>query len=258
LYPGDFTYAQWATFMMALVRTSGLIAMAPFLGSPNIPAMAKAGLSLLIALLLTPLVTLPPASVPTQDLQFLLFCAGELLIGMILGLALRLLLTSVQIMGQLVGFQMGFAVANVVDPMSGTQVSLVAQFAYLMTLLVFLGVGGHLTLIKALADSFTLVPPGDFSFSQGLFTRMMDLAAMMFSLSVRIGAPLIGALLMTQVTMGFLAKTVPQMNILMVGFPITISIGMIFLSLVLTLLVPIMENVFGNLGPLLSGLLKAM
>jgi flagellar biosynthetic protein FliR len=87
---------------------------------------------------------------------------------------------------------------------------------------------------------------------------MMDLTAMMFSLAVRIGAPLIGALLFTQVTMGILAKTVPQMNILMVGFPLTISVGLIFLSLTLGLMVPIMENIFGNLRPIFNGLLRAM
>jgi flagellar biosynthetic protein FliR len=184
--------------------------------------------------------------------------AGEMMIGFILALSLRLIMTAAQVMGQLVGFQMGFAVANVVDPMSGAQVSVLAQFAYLVTVLVFLGVGGHLALIRALADSFTLVPPGGFGLSQNLLTRMMDLTAMMFSLAVRIGAPLIGALLFTQVTMGILAKTVPQMNILMVGFPLTISVGLIFLSLTLGLMVPIMENIFGNLRPIFNGLLRAM
>jgi flagellar biosynthetic protein FliR len=249
---------KWAVFMLVLLRASTLMVTMPFLSSNNISALVKAGFSLSLAVLLTPMVNLSPDLLPRDIPGLGILALQEVMIGGILGLSVRLLLTSVQIMGQLAGFQMGFAVANVIDPMSGGQVSILAQFVYLMTLLVLLLVGGHYFFFKALADSFTLVPPGSFGFSQSLVDQVMNLAASMFSLAIKLGAPVIGALLFTQVTLGVLAKTVPQMNILMVGFPLTVSVGIIFMSLTLIGLIPIMVNIFKNFGPMFIGLLKAM
>ena len=135
---------------------------------------------------------------------------------------------------------------------------MLAQFSYLMVILVMFAVGGHHWFFRALADSFALVPPGDFSLSRSLFDQIMKMGGDMFSVAIRLGAPVIAALLFTQVSMGILAKTVPQMNILMVGFPLTITVGLLFLSLALTLMVPLMGSTFNDLGPALVGLLKAM
>ena len=222
---------KWAVFLLVLLRTSTLLITLPFFSSQNIDNLVKAGFALSLAVLLSPVVRLDPQLLPRDLIGVGMLGLQEVMIGGILGLSVRLLMTSVQIMGQLVGFQMGFAVANVIDPMGGGQVAVLAQFVYLMTLLVMLVVGGHYYFFMALADSFVLVPPGSFAFSHSLMDQIMSLAVRMFSLAIRLGAPVIGALLFTQVTLGVLAKTVPQMNILMVGFPITISVGLIFLSL---------------------------
>jgi flagellar biosynthetic protein FliR len=252
------TYAQWAAFVLVLLRCGSLIVTLPFFGSANLPPMIKAGLCMSLALLISPLV--PPGAfrLPATMLGFVLLAAGEMMLGAILGLTVRLLMTSVQIMGQLVGFQMGFAVANVLDPVTGGQVSVLAQFCFLMAILVLFAVGGDHWFFKALADSFLLVRPGDISLSPSLFKQMVHISGEMFSLSIRLGAPVIGALLFTQVSMGILAKTVPQMNILMVGFPLTVSVGLIFLYLTMRLMIPTLAGVFRDLGPTLAGLLKAM
>lgn len=255
---GDLGINAWAAFLLVLVRCSAMVAVLPFFGSPNIPNLAKAGFSLSLALVISPVVELDPALVPRDLPAIAILAVSEVLIGAILGFAVRMLLTSVQIMGQLIGFQMGFAVANVLDPVGGGQVSVLAQFTYLMTILVFFAVGAHHWFFKALADSFVLVPPGSFGMSRGLFDQIIGQAGDMFTLALRLGAPVIGALLFTQVVMGILAKTVPQMNILIVGFPITISVGLIFLATALTLIVPIMGDKFKTLGPVFTGLLKAM
>jgi flagellar biosynthetic protein FliR len=254
----DFNYADWMGFLLVLMRSAALILTMPFLGSESLPALLKAGLSLALAVFLLPLVELDASQIPRDLWSFALLGAGEVLIGAILGLAVHIIFTSVQIMGQLAGFQMGFAVANVIDPIGGEQISVLAQFSYLMALLVFFAVGGHHWFIKALADSFALVPPGQFGMSASLYKQMMKLAGDMFALAVRLGAPVIGALLFTQVILGILAKTVPQMNILIVGFPLTISVGLFFLAMTMTMMLPAMGNLFRNLGPVLAGLLKAM
>ncbi len=254
----DATYQQWMHFLLILMRCSSLIAFLPFFGSPNIPATVKVGLSLGLAVFLFPLVKIDPAIFPTGLDQFLLLAVGEVLIGGIMALTVRLMLTAVQIMGQFAGFQMGFAVANVIDPMGGGQVSVVGQFCYIVALLTFFTVGGHHWFFLAMADSFKIVPPGDFNFSQILFDQIMSIAGDMFMVAVKIGAPVMGALLATSVTMGILAKTVPQMNILIVGMPLKIAVGLFFLSLTLGFLVSTMGDQFLGLGTVLGGLLKAM
>ncbi len=258
MFFNGLTMAQWTIFLLVLVRCAALILTLPFFGSANLPVMLKAGLSMALALVISPLIPAGAFHLPTTVPGFLFLAAGEMMLGAILGLAVRLLFTSVQIMGQLVGFQMGFAVANVLDPVSGGQVSVLAQFCFLMALLTLFAVNADHWFFKALADSFLLVRPGDITMSRSLFDQMMKLSAEMFALSIRLGAPVIAALLFTQVTMGILAKTVPQMNILIVGFPLTVSVGLIFLSLTLTMMIPTLARLFSQLGPTLAGLLKAM
>jgi len=255
---GDLSMDQWAVFLLVLLRSSAVLATMPFFSSPNLPPLLKAGLALSLAVILAPVVKIDPASLPKAPVAVALLCAGEIMIGAILGLVVRMMMTAVQIMGQLMGFQMGFAVANVLDPVTGVQISVLAQFSFLMTMLVLFVVDGHHWFFKALADSFVLVPPGGFGLSRSLFKQVMLYSGEMFSLAIRLGAPVIGALLFTQVVMGLLAKTVPQMNILIVGFPITITVGLIFLSLALGIIIPVMGQKFSSLGPVFVGLMKAM
>ena len=254
----DFNLEQWVGFLLVLMRAGALLVSLPFLSSPSIPGLVKAGLALSLAILIAPAVKLPAELLPRDLPHLALMGVGEIFIGLILGLAVRLILTAVQIMGQLAGFQMGFAVANVFDPIGGEQVSVLAQFCYLMALLTFFAVGGHLNFFAALHDSFKAVPPGQWRLTRDLFDQVMTLSSLMFSLALKIGAPVIGALIFLQVAMGVLAKTVPQMNILVVGFPLTISVGLVFLSLTLTVLVPVLTRLFTGLGPLLNHLLRAM
>lgn len=255
---GDLSYYQWAAFVLILLRCSALIVSLPFFNSQNIPNLAKAGFVLSLAIVLNGVVPVDVERFPTTTWNFALMAAAEVIIGAIIGLSVNLLLTSVRIMGQLTGFQMGFAVANVIDPMSGGQISVLAQLSFLMAILVLFTVNGHHWFFKALADSFTMLPIGKVAMTKSLFDQIIHISGQMFSLAIQLGAPIIGALLFTQVSLGILAKTVPQMNILMVGFPITITVGLIFLSLTMLVMIPMLTKIFSNLGPVLAGLLKAM
>lgn len=253
-----YTYNQWIAFLLIFLRTASLFITMPFFSSNNIPNLVKVGLSLAISFCLQPVLGISTDAYPTELIGLALLALGELMIGAIMGLILRMLLGAIQIMGQLIGFQMGFAVANVIDPMGGGQVSVLAQFCYLLAFLLFFSLNGHLLIIAALKDSFFMVPPGTFGLSQDLFNSIMGHAAEMFSLSVKMGAPVIGALLFTQVSMGVIAKTVPQMNILIVGFPFTISVGLIFLALAISTMMPLLSDAFLNLQVMQQKLLRGM
>ena len=255
---GDNTYNQWAAFLLILLRTGALFITMPFFSSNNIPVMVKAGLCLAFSFMLQPVLGISADNYPTEILGFALLATGELMIGAIMGLTVRMLFAAIQIMGQLVGFQMGLAMANVLDPMGGDQISVLGQFCYLTAMLLFFNLDGHLLLIAALKDSFFMVPPGTFSLSQDLATTVMRHAGNMFTTAMLMGAPVIGALLFTQVSMGVIAKTVPQMNILIVGFPFTISVGLIFLGLALGTMAPLLGDTFQGLQVMMQRLLRGM
>jgi flagellar biosynthetic protein FliR len=254
----NYTYNQWAAFLLIMLRTGALFTVMPFFSSNNIPVMVKAGLTLALSFMLQPALGITAHNYPTDIIGFALLASGELMIGAIMGLIVRMLMVTVQIMGQLVGFQMGFAVANVIDPMGGEQISVLSQFCYLLALLLLFNTNAHLLIISSFRDSFLLVPPGTFSISQDLFTTVMLHAGNMFALALKMGAPVIGALLFTQVAMGVIAKTVPQMNILIVGMPLTISVGFLFLALSIGTLVPIMVDVYQGIQSMMQNLLRGM
>ncbi len=137
---------------------------------------------------------------------------------------------------------MGFAIANVMDPESGAQTPIVAHMGYWIAILVFLLLNGHHILLKTLADSFSIVEVGSFGFRDGLFQNILEASGDMFTLAIKFGAPAIAALLFTSAAFGIVAKVVPQMNILIVAFPLKIVVGLFFFGLSLRVLLCLMDQ----------------
>ena len=252
----QITAEQLELFIFILLRVSAMVITIPIFGNRNVPVRAKGGLSLMIAFLLFPFIEfqLPPLEI----LSLILGMVGEVIIGIIIGLAGRLAFAGVQIAGQLIGFQMGFAVVNVFDPITSEQVSIIAQLWYLIAMLIFLAVDGHHVFLYAIAESYRIIFPLDFHFSAGLMQSIVEISKDIFIIAVKIGAPIITALLMTSIGFGLIARTVPQINILIVGFPLKIAIGLIGIGLALPLFTKIMSRFFLNFGDKLNVLLHLM
>jgi flagellar biosynthesis protein FliR len=172
----------------------------------------------------------------------------EGLIGFILGLSIKIVFASIQLAGEFAGFQMGLSMAQIVDPSSGMDATLVAQLYYFLALLVFLSVNGHHWFFRALVQSFRLLPPGGVELHEGLYRYFLSLSGKMFVIGIKIAAPVTAILILTQVAMGIVAKMVPQINILITSFPVTIGLGMIFVGLSLELLVPYLRGLFDESG----------
>jgi flagellar biosynthetic protein FliR len=224
---------QLQIFILVLIRVSVVLFLFPIFESAVIPAVIKAGLSLVVALLLVPAVAVAPARFPPTVLETGMLLVSELFIGMLLGLTVRLFLAGVQFAGQIIGFQMGFSIINVFDPQSGGQVSIIDQVSYWMVLLIFLILNGHHVLILALSESFRILAPGALVLKRGLLTMLIGLSSQMFVLGIKMAAPAIAALLFTDAAFGLSAKFAPQMNILIAAFPLKIVVGLIFFGLAL-------------------------
>lgn len=153
---------------------------------------------------------------------------------------------------------MGMSLANVMDPASSDQVPLLAQFNNLVALLIFMSINAHYWFIKALTQSYRLVPPLKVHFGGSLMEQLVQLAGNMFVIAVQVGAPVIAAMLLTSVAFGLVARTVPQMNVFIVAMPLKIGVGLLFMGFSLPYFSAFLKTIFSGLGQNILVVLKAM
>ena len=229
----------------------------PIFKSKSIPVLFKFGLALAASIILFPLLDLKAFPVLTNLGNFVVGAIGEILLGITIGMAVNLIFVGLQMAGQISGYQMGLALARVMDPSAGQQVPLLAQFFQLFAFLIFLSINAHHWFLMALADSFQLVPPFGFKISGSLVEQLIHIAGNMFVIAIKVGAPVIAALLLTSVAFGLIARTVPQMNVLFVAMPLKIIIGLLFIGFSLPYLSSFLKTVFSKLGNTIFVLMKA-
>lgn len=246
-------------FIIVLVRVGAMIMMVPTFGDASVPASVKWGLTILITLLLFPVVK--AGIPPTGDLELVplvLGIAGEIFIGVVIGFATRIIFGGIQLAGEMLGFQMGFSAASVIDPTSSVQVSVIAEFLYLMSLLLFMTVNAHHIFISAIAESYQAAPPLTIHFSGPLLQTLVTLAKDVFVIAIKISAPVMAVLLFTNVAMGLVARTVPQMNIFIVSFPLQIAVGLIFIGIAAPVFFKVAQNLFLGLAGETGMLMRLM
>jgi flagellar biosynthetic protein FliR len=165
-------------------------------------------------------------------------------IGVAMGLTIRIIFVAIEMSGELVGLQMGLGFATFFNPQTKGFTPVVGQFLGILAALTFLALDGHLQIIAVLAESFSTLPiTGDPLAANG-FKLFVDLGSKIFSAGLLLSLPPMAALLMTNLTLGILTRAAPQLNIFAVGFPITLAIGMITLALSLPYFAPVMERLF--------------
>jgi flagellar biosynthetic protein FliR len=240
----DWSIMQFQSFVLIMMRVSPILFMMPILSSSAMPNLLKISLMLAVSLLLLPLVKIDLRLFPSDPYQFGLFMIAELMVGFVLGLSINLIFAGIQLAGELAGYQMGLAMATILDPQSGMDTTLIAQFYYLLGLLIFLSIDGHHWFFRALFQSFSVLSPGEFHLKMGLYHHFLKLSAKMFIIAIKMIAPIMAVLIFTQIALGMIAKMVPQLNVLMTSFPLTICLGLIFLGLSIELLIPLLKYLF--------------
>jgi flagellar biosynthetic protein FliR len=241
-------------FVLVMVRFSGLIFTAPVLGSASFPAMGKIGLSALCAAIVTPTVPALSETLPDGMIEFSLLAIGELVIGMILGFLLTVVFAAIQVAGQIVDMLTGFGLINVFNPALETQVPVFGFFFFLIAVLYLLAIGGHRIMILALSATFKEIPLGGLILHPELLREITSIGTSMFTYGLLIAAPVAGAMLLAYLTMGILGRLVPQIQLFVVGFPITIGAGLLMVAFVmgiyLDVLGGILHRTFGDMSRL--------
>jgi flagellar biosynthetic protein FliR len=243
-------------FTLLLARVSGLVAVAPFLGERFVPVRVRALFAGTLALLLLSFSPEPPR-MPVNLVDLVVLAGGELFLGVAIGFAGRLLVQAFEMAGHVIAIQMGFAMAQVFDPMQGHSGNLLGRWMWIVGMTLFLALNGHHHLLRALGESLQLAPPGSGFPIAGITEAIVHLGGDSFVTALRIGAPAIGILLLTAVALGILARTVPQMNVFVVGFPVKIAAGITALALSLPYLLDVARREVGELVHRLSALVMA-
>ncbi|MCK4984539.1 MAG: flagellar biosynthetic protein FliR [Desulfobacterales bacterium] len=248
---------QLQMFFLIFLRVGAILMSMPIFKSKSIPVLFKFGLALAASIILFPLLDLKAFPVLANLGNFAVGAIGEILLGITIGMAVNLIFVGLQMAGQISGYQMGLALARVMDPSAGQQIPVLAQFYQLFAFLIFLTINAHHWFLIALADSFQLVPPFGFKISGSLIEQLIHIAGNMFVIAIKVGAPVIAALLLTSVAFGLIARTVPQMNVLFVAMPLKIIIGLLFIGFSLPYLSSFLKTVFSKLGNTIFVLMKA-
>ena len=254
----NWTLQQALTVVIIMTRVGPLLFLMPVTGSRRVPTQVKVLFTLMTSLVMAPVVPVAIDALPDTVLGYTLFVASEVAFGGILAIFTRFIFGAVETVGQMVGIQMGIGVAGTMDPEFGNQISLIGQFWGLLAILFFLSVNGHHLFMQTLVESFQWIAPGQMHLSEATFRGMMQGSAHMFVLAVKIMAPAGAALFFSHVAMGVIAKTVPQIPILIVALPLNIAVGLIFIGLSLGYFMPLMLKNFDMLSRVLSKLAMGM
>ena len=226
-------FDQIFVFLFILSRLTGLFVTAPILSSRSVPLRIRSLLVVALAMLVTPLYWTIPVQSPENVVLLAVFVGKEIILGMSLGLGMTILFAGLQVAGQTVAQMSALSLLDVVDPTSDNDVSVISQLFNVIALSCFLLIGGHRQVVEGLLETFQWMPPGDVHFVNGIITTLTEITAHSFSLSIRAAAPAVAALLLATIVLGLINRTLPQINILAVGFGINslVLIGTLALTL---------------------------
>jgi len=229
----SFLISRFMMFTLVLARTGALLMTAPIFGMPALPRRVRGLLAVAMSLLVTPVfinTSIPPVE-NTIDYGRLL--ASEALVGLLLGFGTNILFSGVQVAGQIVSQLSGLSLADVFSPGFEEDVSVFSQLFYFLTVAVFVALGGHRIVTEALLETFTAAPPGHAALGTDFVEVLTSIMLQSFALGIRAAAPLLVSLLLSNLLLGLISRTLPQINVIVVGFGLNalLAMGVLFLSL---------------------------
>ncbi len=220
---------DWPAFVLVSARVSGFFLAAPLWSTTGMPRSLRGSVAVVLSVVLMPLVT-PVAPLPDDMMAMAFVLAGETLLGLAIGLTGSLLIHGVTIAGEVASLQMGLSLGQALGTVPEGATVGVGQLKGYFALLLYLSLNGHLVLYQSLASSFSAVPAGRAVLGVAGGLEVANLAGAVFSTGVRVAAPIIVALLLANLALAILGKAVPQLNVMMLSFPVMISIGLVTLG----------------------------
>ncbi len=253
----DYNPEHFLSFLLTFMRISIVLFMLPVYAVEGLPTQWKAAFCFIITLAIWPHVALSPYTMPSHPIDIALLMAGEIVLALVLALSLRLFFAGIQAGGELIAMQMGFSMLQFADPTSDSQTGIIAQLLFLTSTLMFLAFDGHIYLLRAFVKTFDYIPPGGLFIGQSIFEQVMSLSNMLFTLALKVIAPVLAAIFFVELGLGLMSRMAPQMHILEFGFPLKITVGFFFLTTIFALLSVDIERYVADLDNLFLNLVRA-
>lgn len=229
-------------FLLIFVRVTSFFLMMPLFSYRTIPTNHKVGIGFFLTWIIYYTLDIPVIEI---DLSYFLLIMKEAFVGIVIGFIAYLMLSAIQVAGGLIDFQMGFAIANVIDPQTGAQSPLMGQYFYTIALLLLLTIDGHHLMIDGIYHSYQFIsldqawlPFGD----TNIIEFVLRTFSQMFMLAFQMALPVVGSLFLVDVALGIMARTVPQLNIFVVGVPIKIAVGLIMIFILMSVMTTVMSH----------------
>lgn len=249
---------QWldwlSLYFWPLLRVLALVMTAPILSERSIPKRVKVALGLMITFTVVP--TLPLTGVTIFSAAGFWLAVQQILIGVALGFTMQFAFAAVRTAGEIVGLQMGLSFATFFDPGSRLNMPVLARFLDILAMLLFLTFNGHLWLISMLVDTFHTLPIGGEPINSNAFMALTRAGGLIFLNGMMLALPLITLLLTLNIALGLLNRMAPQLSVFVIGFPVTLSIGMLILMALMPLIAPFTEHLFGEIFDLLADIVS--
>lgn len=244
----DFILLNVELFLLILVRVTGLFSIAPVLGNENVPMITRLGLSVMISFIMLPLMHTTQSTVLDSFPLYTYFILQEFAVGIAIGFIGTVYFAMFFLAGTVMDRQTGFALANVIDPLTDMEVPIFGNFYNILFMLLFLGINGHHIFIRALYDSYKFIPIGhtismNLNFVEFVISLFRDITILAFILS----APIMVTAFLANVMLGIFAKTMPQINVFVVGMPLRIIVGLLTVWITLQTVLPFSEGFFDRI-----------
>ncbi len=253
-----FDPTSFFSFVLTFMRVSLLIFLLPFFGGETIPAQVKVMVCLVLTLAIWPRLSIQGDIFPAHPFNLGLMLLGEMILGMGMGLMVNFVFAGIQLGGQVIGFQMGFSMISLADPTSNQQLVVTSFLANMVSMSIFLALDGHLFILHALIGSFDLMQPGHLFIDARAVSDMVALSSGMFVLAIKVCAPILACLFMVELALALMARTAPQMNLLVLGFPIKIAVGFLFLGMMFSLIGLFMDDFIRGIGPMFNNFMRTV
>jgi len=237
--------AMASTWLWPFFRIGAMLAAAPVFGARYVPVRIRLGLAVVLTMVVVPVIPALPPVAPFSG-EGILITVQQVLTGLAMGLALRLVFSVFELAGQIIAQHMALHFASLVDPNSGVQVPMLSQLYILLGTLVFLGLNGHLLCIEVLAESFHALPVGVTGLARDSLWDLVRQGGWIFSAAVLFAIPAVAALLVVNLAFGVMTRAAPQLNIFAVGFPVTLILGFAIMLLTLPGVTVQFEQLFSD------------
>lgn len=240
--------AQFQLFFLVFTRVIAILVQIPIFGASAVPNQVKIGLAFVLSMMVLPWQPLP---VGAEAMPWILFAVGigrELLIGILAGFAANLVFSAFQIAGTLMDLSTGFSAGQMFNPALGETGSAMSQFFTIFAVLYFLVINGHHSFLLGLQMTFTTLPVNQ-ALPELTYERLLMMTNGMIISGIQIAMPVLGALLLADLTLGLLSRVAPQVQVFFLGMPVKIWVGLIGLSMGLGYLLPVIRDLLQNMGP---------